>query len=213
MIRRVARALAATGAVLAAGYLAVGEASHAWAHGRGLGRPGAVAGRREAIVVLGYPSRRDGSPHPLQRWRASIAARSISPEAASTIVVCTGAGTGDGPSEADVLAGLLRASGVPDELIVLEARARTTWQNMQFSAPLIGGADVIRVASNSLHALRARRFLARQRPDLAQRLAPARDYRFGEYWWLKTPLAIYEAVGTWREWRNPRLPDACPPPR
>lgn len=194
-------------AALALGYLAAGELAHRWAHGRALGRPEAVRGRREAIIVLGYPSRRDGSPHPLQRWRARIAARSISPDAASTVVVCTGA-SADGPSEAAVLAGLLRDLGVPADQVVLEERARSTWQNMEFSAPLVADADVIRVASNSLHAWRARRFLRRQRPDLAARLAAADDDRIGEFWWLKTPLAVYEAVGQWREWRNPRLPDA-----
>ena len=48
--------------------------------------------------------------------------------------------------------------------------------------------------------------------EFAERLAAADDYRFGECWWLKTPLAVYEAVGAWREWRHPRLPDASPPP-
>lgn len=203
--------MAAAGA-LAAAYVAVGEISHAWAHRRGLGRPPAVAGRREAIIVLGYPSRPDGSPHPLQRWRAAIAARSISPEAASSVVVCTGIDQ-SGRSEAAVLAAMLRELGVPERQIILEEQARTTWQNLEFGAPLVADADVIKVASNSLHAWRGRRFLWRQRPDLAAKLAAADDYRFGEYWWLKTPLAVYEAIGQWREWRKPRLPDGGTPPR
>lgn len=212
-MERFLRALGVAAAVFAGGFLAVGEISHAVGHWLGLGRPGRQVGHREAIIVLGFPSNADGSPHPLQRWRAKIAARSIDPAAASTIVICTGAAKGDEPSEASVLGGLLRELGVPDEMIVLEEQARTTWQNMEFAAPLVADADVIKVASNSLHAWRARRFLRRQNPDLAERLAPARDYRVGEYWWLKTPLAVYEAVGEWREWRTPRLPDACPPPR
>ncbi len=200
----------------AAGYLAVGELSHAWAHGRGLppgrrNRAGDAVGRREAIIVLGYPSRPDGSPHPLQHWRARIAARSISPSASATTIICTGAAIDSERSEAAVLADLLCELGVPPELIVLEERARSTWQNMEFAALLVADAEVIKVASNSLHAWRARRFLRRQDLELARRLAAADDYRFGEYWWLKTPLAIYEAVGQWREWRYPRLPDASPP--
>lgn len=106
------------------------------------------------------------------------------------------------------MADLLHDLGVPDDQIVLEEQARTTWQNMEFSAPFVEDADVIKVASNSLHSWRGRRFLRRQRPDLAERLAAADDYRFGERWWLKTRLAFYEAVGQWREWRHPRLPDA-----
>lgn len=209
MSRRAVTALVAAGAGLAACYWAVGEISHAWAHRRGLGRPPSVTGRREAIILLGYPSNPDGSPHPLQRWRAAIAARSISPRAASSVVVCSGVDHA-GRSEAVVLAELLRELGVRDDQIVLEERARTTWQNLEFSAPLVADADVIKVASNSLHAYRGRRFLRRQRPDLAARLAAADDYRFGEYSWLKARLAVYEAVGQWREWRRPRLPDVTP---
>lgn len=190
-------------------WLAIGEGSHAWAQSRGLpARRPAASGRAEAIIVLGYPSRADGSPHPLQRWRARIAARSINPGAASTVIVCTGAVDHSGRTEAEVLAELLIGLGVPADQIVLETQARSTWQNLEYSAPLVAGADVIKIASNSLHAWRGRCFLRRQQPALAARLAAARDYRFGERWWLKTPLAIYEAVGAWREWRNPRLPDA-----
>ena len=193
-----------------AGYVAGGEASHAWAHRRDLGNPPPMPGRREVILLLGYPSRPDGSPHPLQRWRAEIAARSVSAWAASSLIVCTGAAVRGERSEAAVLADLLRGRGVPASKIVLEEQARSTWQNIEFAIPLLQDADVIKVASNSLHAWRARRFLARQRPDLAKRLAAADDYRIGAYWWLKTPLAVYEAVGQWREWRHPRLPDASP---
>ena len=84
MNRLLKGALGTLGVVMA-GYLAVGEASHAWAHRQGLGHPPAVAGRREVILLLGYPSKPDGSPHPLQRWRARIAARSTSPQAASLV--------------------------------------------------------------------------------------------------------------------------------
>lgn len=211
MNRLLKGALGTLGVVMA-GYLAVGEAGHAWAHWQGLGQAPAVAGRREVILLLGYPSKPDGSPHPLQRWRARIAARSISPQAASSQIVCTGAAVRGGRSEAAVLADLLHELGVAHSQVVLEEQARTTWQNVEFAIPLLRQADVIKVASNSLHAWRARRFLARQRPELAERVAAADDYRFGECWWLKTPLVIYEAVGQWREWRHPRLPDASPPP-
>jgi hypothetical protein len=46
------------------------------------------------------------------------------------------------------------------------------------------------LVSNSLHAEKARTFLRRQRPDLADRLAPAGDYRVGEMALLKPVLAV-----------------------
>ncbi len=206
-VQRAAWRWLGTGAVvLVAGALAAGELSHAVASRLSLGRTRPKAGDREAIIVLGYPSAPDGRPHPLQRWRATIAARSISPEAGSTVLICTGAPDHTGRSEASVLAGLLAERGVPDSKILLEEQATSTWQNIEFCLPLISDADVVKIASNSLHAWRARRFLRRQHPGLANRLVAADDYRFGERWWLKTPLAVYEAVGAWREWRHPRLP-------
>lgn len=200
------RVLAGLGAAAAATWLVIGEGSHAWAHFQGLARPRPGRGGREAIIVLGYPANVDGTPSPLQRWRAQIAARSADPAASATVFICSGAVDHSGRSEAEALAELLTGRGVPTSQIILETRAASTWQNLQYSAPLAAGADVVKVASNSLHAWRGRRFLRRQDPALAARLAPAHDYRFGEHWWLKTPLAIYEAVGAWREWRNPRLP-------
>ncbi|MGG7575859.1 hypothetical protein [Streptomyces sirii] len=42
--------------------------------------------------------------------------------------------------------------------------------------------------------LKARAYLRRQRPDLAERLVPAQDYRPGEWAVLKPLLALY---GLW----------------
>lgn len=211
-MNNVGRAVLVAAGVAVVGFVAIGEISHGLARNLAMGRRPVERGGSEAIIVLGYPSRPDGSPHPLQRWRARIALRSADPAAASTTYICTGAGKADGPSEARVLAGLLRDLGVPADRIVLEEQARTTWENLEYCAPLLSDVDVIKIASNSLHAWRGRRFLRRQSPRLADRLVPANDYRFGEYLWMKCPLAIYEAVGAWREWRNPRLPDAKPRP-
>jgi uncharacterized SAM-binding protein YcdF (DUF218 family) len=148
----------------------------------------------EAVIVLGYPARRNGKTHPLQRWRCQIAARSVNPEGASQMIF-TGAGRGHGPSEAAVMSEYARdVLGVPSEQIALEDRARTTWQNVRFALPLAEHADTIKFASDSLHAARARRYLLAQRPELAARLRSGADYRFGERWWLKVATAGYEVV-------------------
>ena len=64
--------------------------------------------------------------------------------------------------------------------IRLELQSGNTWENIRNAIPLIEHADSIKIVSNSLHALRAREYVRQLRPDLAQRLRPARDYRFGE---------------------------------
>jgi DUF218 domain len=159
----------------------------------GSGEPGGSCGR-EAVIVLGYPARRNGKTHPLQRWRCQIAARSVDPAGTSQMIF-TGAGRGHGPSEAEVMSGYARdVLGIPAGQIALETKARSTWQNVKFTLPLAEQADTIKFASDSLHAARARRYLQAQRPELAGRLCAGDDYRFGERWWLKVATAGYEVV-------------------
>lgn len=54
--------------------------------------------------------------------------------------------------------------------------------------------DQVKIVSNPLHALKARIYLRRQRPDLVERLARAGDYRPGEAWLIKPLFAAY---GLW----------------
>lgn len=60
---------------------------------------------------------------------------------------------------------------------------------MQNTIPMIEHADRIKIVSNSLHAEKARFCLWQHRPDLAERLLPAVDYRFGELILIKPVLA------------------------
>jgi hypothetical protein len=178
--------LAAVAAVLLAS-----EGIHRLASTRGLGRP-PRAGGREAVVVLGFG---DAGPRAnrVNRYRVRAALRSIDPRAASTVLVlCGGSVMGDEP-EARILARFAR-----DELgyrgpIALEEESRSTRENVRKAIPLVEDADVIRIASDPVHAEEARRILRGLRPDLADRLARAEDYRFGEVAWMK-PLAIAVAL-------------------
>ncbi|MQY17740.1 YdcF family protein [Nocardia macrotermitis] len=143
-----------------------------------------------ALVVLGFPARADGSTHPLQRWRCRIAARSMTPGA---LVIFSGAAVVGPWVEAEVMARYAREHlGIPAESIRTETEAENTWQNIEFTIPLIEHADRVTIVSSPMHAARARRYLHLQRPDLAARLIPADDYRPFEAWWLKTPTAAHE---------------------
>jgi hypothetical protein len=163
------------------------EAVHAVASRRVLGG----RGEPDVVLVLGCPARRDGSVHPMQRWRTEIAARTSD----RALLVFSGyAGTG-GPSEAAVMAGYARdVLAVAPHRIRLEESARSTWQNVEFSLSDLTGADRLAIASSPVHALRARRYLVQQRPDLARRLVPAADYRLGERWWWKAMTVGYDVV-------------------
>lgn len=189
-----ARGLLVAATVFVASAVAVGELVHARAAKQLLGPPqGTSEVPRDVIVVLGCPNSRDGSANWLQRWRCEIAMRSIDPLVETTVVFTGGVTTDGHTSEAAVMAGYaITELGLDPAIVRLEEQARSTWQNLELSTPWLEQAQRIVIVSNSLHAKRAREYLRRQRPDLAQRLRPAEDYLFGERWYAKPPLALYE---------------------
>ncbi len=143
------------------------------------------------IVVLGFPSRRDGSLHPIQRWRTKIGVRSLS-LVQSGVLVFTGGASRRGASEAETMAAYAAGMRVPARRIGLETRSRSTWENLRFALPMVETYDSIAIASDPMHAARARRYAMQQRPDLSARIVFADNYRFMERLWLKVPTAAYE---------------------
>ncbi|WP_407285238.1 YdcF family protein [Streptomyces sp. BP-8] len=151
-------------------------------------------GGSEAVVVLGYRN-----PHPpiniVNRWRVRAGLRSVDSDgAAGTQVIFSGGSTGSGPAEAQLMADYAKSVLKFDGRVLIEDRSRTTWENIAQVIPLLEGADRIKIASQPAHGLKARAYLRRQRPDLAERLVPAQDYRPGEWAVLKPLLALY---GLW----------------
>lgn len=74
---------------------------------------------------------------------------------------------------------------------LLEEESHTTWENITNMIPMVEGVDRIAIASLPAHALKARVYVRRQRPDLASKLRGAADYKFGEWVALKPVLAAY----------------------
>jgi uncharacterized SAM-binding protein YcdF (DUF218 family) len=147
-----------------------------------------------AVIVLGYPSRRNGSPHAMQKWRTQIAVRTLGRVDDGWLIFSGGITRSAKESEAAVMARYaVSVLGVPSERVVVEEQARSTWDNVLFSLPLIdaGGSEQIAIASDPFHAEKARRYLAVQRPDLTARVVRAADYRVFERWWLKLPSMAY----------------------
>ena len=117
--------------------------------------PTAVDAPRVA-VVLGAQVLPGGRASRVLEARVRHAAR-LHAEGGVDLVIVTG-GTGEHPpSEAEVMAGILRLEGVPEERVVLEDRALSTWDSAWLVAEIAGrrGVGAVRVVTDPLHCVRA----------------------------------------------------------
>ncbi|MFD3745226.1 YdcF family protein [Nocardia sp. NPDC058633] len=178
-----------------------------WANRRASRRyVGAGTVGSEAVVVLGY---RDAGPraNAMNRWRVRAGLRSIDPAAPRTrLVLCGGACAGP-RSEASLMARYAREGCGYDGELVLEQASRSTWENIAFAIPLLRDVDRIKIVSLPTHAETARHYLAEQSPELAARLVPGQEYRFGEWLPLKPVFALY---GIAKKLRHARADDGGP---
>jgi uncharacterized SAM-binding protein YcdF (DUF218 family) len=151
-------------------------------------------GADEAVVVLGF--RNPGATaNVVNRWRVRAGIRSIAADhARGTRVIFSGGAAGGGVAEARLMADYATSVLGFDGTVLLEDESGTTWENITNVIPLLEDADRIKIASQPAHALKARAYLRRQRPDLAERLVRADDYRPGEWLLVKPLLALY---GLW----------------
>ncbi|MFJ8673345.1 YdcF family protein [Streptomyces sp. NPDC093589] len=153
---------------------------------------GSRAGAAEAVVVLGYRNPQ-ATANVINRWRVRTGMRSLAADG-GTRVIFSGGATGGGAAEAQLMADYAKSVLEFDGTVRLEDRSATTWENITNVIPLLEDVDRIAIASQPAHALKARAYLRRQRPDLAERLVRADDYRLGEWMVAKPLLALY---GLW----------------
>lgn len=201
-----ARDRALTGVAAVAAIMLLGsEFLHWQASRRGFDRSGPrrPSGGGEVVVVLGYS---DPGPraHLINRYRVRAGLRSVRTDLGRSRLVLTGGPVAGPTPESELMAAYARELGYQGELIT-EVESRTTRENVVNVIELISAADRIKIVSNSLHAEQARGDLWRLRPDLARRLAPADDYRFGELILIKplmVGLAVRRRIKLWRRARR-----------
>jgi len=111
--------------------------------------------RYDAIVLLGVELGSDDRPTQEMHARAKEAAIQYAAGAAPVIVACGGTLQGHAVSEAEVMAGLLTALGVPGESILLENQSQDTMGNMRFARALLGGRRRVLVVTSDYHVRRA----------------------------------------------------------
>ena len=147
-----------------------------------------------AIIVLGFPSRRNGRLHAIQKWRTEIGVRSRSDPEEHVLMSTGGRSRRNLAPEAETMASYAQRPHVPGDQLLLESTSANTWQNLGLTLPTAASFDMIVIASDPLHAARARRYVVAQQSGLVDRLVFADDYRFLEEWWLKIPTATYGFV-------------------
>jgi uncharacterized SAM-binding protein YcdF (DUF218 family) len=113
------------------------------------------AGRFDAIVILGATIDRDGTPSPTLLSRITEGVREYERGMAPRVIV-TG-GEQHGHIQADIMARLVEAQGVPPSAVVVEPHAENTIQNACYSARIMKerGWRSAEVVSSASHLPRA----------------------------------------------------------
>lgn len=110
----------------------------------------------DVVVVMGAQVLPGGAPSRTLEARVRHAARLYARGEAKLLIPTGGLGEHP-PSEAEVMAEILHGEGVPDDAVVLEDRATSTWESACLVAALARerGIDAVRVVSDPLHCVRA----------------------------------------------------------
>ncbi len=142
----------------------------------------------------------------VNRWRIRAGLRSQRPDLGPSRLVLCGGNLGGTISEAELMADYLSRRHRYRGDLRLETTSHSTWQNIENAIPLIEDVERIKIVSNALHAEKARTYLAHLRPDLAAKLAPGAEYRFGEWTLIKPLLAVVGRRGVARTAHLPWAP-------
>ncbi len=153
--------------------LFAGASTAAWRSWRALPLADAGLRRFDLILVLGAPCRPNGAPSPEQRERVLEAVRDWRAGQAPYLLL-SGAAAHNRWVEADSMARIARAAGVPADAILEDRQARNTVENVAntYAVMQARGWRSVEVVSSPSHLPRAGLILARfpllWRTDAAQ---------------------------------------------
>lgn len=157
-----------------------------------------------AVVVLGYGNR-GVRANAVNRYRVRVGLRTR--HGLGDVMVFSGGAVRGAVPEAvlmrDYATGRRRYRG----RTLVEKESRSTHENVRNVIPLIEDAEAIAFASHAPHAEKARAELRRLRPDLAERLVRADDYRLGEIPVVKGVVLVRLSLVRLRERWAPRRGD------
>lgn len=90
----------------------------------------------DTLIILGFPARPDGTPTPLMKYRLDRALELYGRRDVGTIIV-TGGAVQNQYAEADVMKKYLVEHGVPEDIIITEKQAGSTFGNAYYSSRLL----------------------------------------------------------------------------
>lgn len=151
-----------------------------------------------AVVALGFPTRANGAPNPVQRWRVQHAVRTMRDYGAD-VLVCTGGAVMNDWPEAETMAAVARRLGVAEHQIVIEDESPNSWENVKNTKPLTELADAVLLVSDPLHAARCRRYWLAQFPEDAGRVFVAPIDRSARDLWVILPSTVIEVARRCRD--------------
>lgn len=159
---------------------------------RGARAPDAAEGRPRYAVVLGTQVLPGGRPSRTLDARVRHAAGLYAAGRVDRVLVTGGVGKHP-PSEAEVMARVLREEGVPEEAIRLEKEAESTWDSARLVAEIARGEGVAAVlaVTDPLHCIRA--VAAFRRTGLIARAEPVYSSPMWRVPWLRRGQLLRES--------------------
>jgi uncharacterized SAM-binding protein YcdF (DUF218 family) len=163
-----------------------------------------------AVLVLGYPTRRNGEPSRVQRYRVEIGVDVFKSQRCE-LMVLAGGSPHSSFIEAETMARLAQDAGIPREKLALEGRSRSTWENIQFALPALEKSPRVLIVSDPLHVRRGKRYWCRQRPDRCADAFMVSRYEPLNLYWMKWGSLVGESLKSLRDFALP-LKTAGPSP-
>ena len=110
----------------------------------------------DAIVILGYPALKDGTPSPILRERIKKGIELYNKKIASKII-CTGSAVKNEYIEAEIIKKELLKTGISEKKIICENKSRSTWDNIKYLKDIMEKEKLheVVIVSNPAHVRRA----------------------------------------------------------
>ncbi|QXT39682.1 YdcF family protein [Gymnodinialimonas ceratoperidinii] len=142
-----------------------------------------------AIVILGAAVWQNGASPTLRR-RTRHGAALYHEGHGDVVIPCGGLGRFP-PTEAEVMAEILRAEGVPSDAIRLEASSTNTVQNIRNAVSLLEGETRVILVSDAYHLPRARLIARREGLEVSTSAPPLKGARL----WPQVKGWLWEIPG------------------